>query len=33
MGKVRDKFVIILKVDSVLSTDEMEQLAGAARTP
>jgi purine-binding chemotaxis protein CheW len=32
MGKVRDKFVIILKVDSVLSTDEMEQLAGAART-
>jgi purine-binding chemotaxis protein CheW len=33
MGKVRDKFVIILKVDSVLSTDEMEQLAGAAGTP
>jgi len=33
MGKVRDKFVIILKVDSVLSTDEMEQLAGAGRTP
>jgi purine-binding chemotaxis protein CheW len=33
MGKVRDKFVIILKVDSVLSIDEMESLAGAARTP
>ncbi len=31
MGKVREKFVMILKVDSVLSLDEMEQLAGAAR--
>jgi purine-binding chemotaxis protein CheW len=31
MGKVRDKFVIILKVDSVLSLDEMETLAGAVR--
>jgi purine-binding chemotaxis protein CheW len=29
MGKVRDKFVIILNVDSVLSVDDMETLAGA----
>jgi purine-binding chemotaxis protein CheW len=33
MGKVRDKFVIILKVDSVLSIDEMELLAAPERKP
>jgi purine-binding chemotaxis protein CheW len=30
MGKVHDKFVIILDVDSVLSVDEMEAIAAAA---
>jgi purine-binding chemotaxis protein CheW len=30
MGKVRDKFVIILDVDSVLSVDDMETLAEAS---
>jgi purine-binding chemotaxis protein CheW len=29
MGKVRDKFVIILNVDSVLSVSEMETIASA----
>lgn len=29
MGKVREKFVIILNLDSVLSIDDMEALAGA----
>jgi purine-binding chemotaxis protein CheW len=28
MGKVREKFVVILNVDSVLSLDEMETIAG-----
>jgi purine-binding chemotaxis protein CheW len=28
MGKVRDKFVVLLNVDSVLSLDEMETIAG-----
>jgi purine-binding chemotaxis protein CheW len=30
MGKVRDKFVIILNVDNVLSVDEMESIVAAA---
>jgi len=32
MGKVREKFVVILNVDSVLSFDEMEKLAGLGPT-
>jgi purine-binding chemotaxis protein CheW len=30
MGRVRDKFVILLNLDSVLSVDDMESLASAA---
>jgi purine-binding chemotaxis protein CheW len=33
MGKVREKFVVILNVDSVLSFDEMEKLAAVGTTP
>ena len=31
MGKIRDRFVIVLKLDNVLSIEEMENLTGATR--